>query len=120
MTHPTYKLVVGDRIEFEVKFTLNDAGEDKPFGMRLSARRQELSEQERELSEQVKVQEFLAARGVTLQSWLGKSPLQDAEGAPVPPGPEALAALFSLVSGMVALVFTGYLRANGAGGTAGN
>ncbi len=77
MSAATFKLVVGDRVEFDIKFTLNDAGEEKPFGMRLSARRQELSAQERELHEQVKVQEFLAARGVTLLSWIGKSPLQD-------------------------------------------
>lgn len=111
-----YKLVVGDRIEFDVKFTLNDAGVEKPFGMHLTARRQELSEQERELGEQVKVLEFLAARGVALQSWIGKPPLQDGEGAPVPAGPEALAALYTLVGGMVSLVFAGYLRANGAAG----
>jgi hypothetical protein len=116
----TYKLVVGDRVEFDVKFTLNDGGEDKPFGMRLSAKRQPLGEQERELGEQVKVQEFLAARGVALQSWIGKPPLQDAEGAPVPPGPEALDALYRLVGGMVSLVFAGYLRANGAAGASGN
>lgn len=115
-----YKLVVGDRIEFEVKFTLNDDGVEKPFGMRLSARRQELTEQERELGEQVKVQEFLAARGVTLVSWIGKSPLKDAEDNPVPPGAEALQALFQLVGGMVSLVFAGYLAANGARGTSGN
>lgn len=115
-----YKLVVGDRIEFEVKFTLNDAGVDKPFGMRLSARRQELSEQERELGEQVKVQEFLAARGVVLTAWIGNPPLQDVDGASVPPGPEALAALYKLVGGMVSLVFAGYLQANGARGTSGN
>lgn len=120
MAHPTYKLVVGDRIEFDVKFTLNDAGEEKPFGMRLSARRQELSDQERELREQVKVQEFLEARGVSLQAWIGKSPLQEPDGSPVPPSAEALAALYTLVSGMVALVFAAYLRANGAIGTAGN
>lgn len=115
-----FKLVVGDRVEFDVKFTLNDAGVEKPFGMRLSARRQELSAQERDMHEQVKVQEFLTARGVTLQSWIGKPPLQDAEGAPVPPSAEALEALYTLVGGMVSLVFAGYLRANGAAGVAGN
>lgn len=115
-----YKLVVGDRVEFEVKFTLNDGGEDKPFGMRLSARRQPLNDQERELGEQVKVQEFLAARGVALQAWIGKSPLQDEDGAPVPACPEALDALYLLVGGMVSLVFAGYLQANGARGSSGN
>lgn len=114
-----YKLVVGDRVEFDVKFTLNDAGEDKPFGMRLSAQRQTRPEQEQDLGA-LKVQEFLAARGVTLVSWIGKSPLMDEAGAPVPAGPEALTAIYGLVAGMVSLVFAGYLRANSASGVSGN
>lgn len=115
-----YKLVVSDRVEFDVKFTLNDAGEDKHFGMRLTAQRQPLEDQERQLNEQVKVKEFLDGRGVRMVAWLGKSPLNDDAGDPVPPGPDALDALFTLVGGMVALVFAGYLAANGAKGKSGN
>lgn len=116
----TFKLVVGDRIEFDVKFTLNDAGVEKPFGMRLAARRQALGEQERELQEQVKVAEFLDSRGVQVVSWLGKAPLTDEAGEPVPPSKEALTALYDLVGGMVHLVFANYLQANGAKGKSGN
>lgn len=115
-----YKLVVSDRVEFDVKFTLNDAGVDKHFGMHLSAQRQPLEDQERELNEQVKVQEFLEGRQVRMVAWLGKSPLNDEAGDPVPPGPEALDALLKLVGGMVALVFASYLQANGAKGKSGN
>lgn len=114
-----FKLVVGDRVEFDVKFTLNDAGEQKHFGMRMSALRQERDEQERDLST-LKVQEFLAARGVTLVSWVGRSPLQDEAGAPVPPCPEALAVIYDRVVGAVSLVFSAYLRANSASGVSGN
>ena len=120
MSNPRFKLVVSDRLEFDVKFTLNDSGEDKPFGMRLAARRQPLADQEKEMSEQVKVAEFLDGRGLAVLSWIGKSPLQDEEGAPVPASKEALQALYDLVGGMVSLVFAGYLQANGAQGKRGN
>lgn len=116
----TYKLVVSDRVEFDVKFTLNDGGKDVPFGMRLAARRQALSEQEQQLHEQVKVQEFLDGRGLTMLSWIGKPPLVDGDDQPVPAGKPALDALLAQVGGMVSLVFTSYLQANGAKGRAGN
>lgn len=116
----TYKLVVSDRIEFDVKFTLNDAGVEKPFGLRLSAKRQALDEQDRELKEQVLVQEFLDSRELTMLSWIGKCPLVDEAGNQLPPGKEALAALFELVGGMVSLVFANYLQANSVKGRSGN
>ena len=122
-----FKMVLGERVEFDVKFSLNDAGEDKHFGMRLTARRQPLTEQERELGDHVTVQQFLADRDVKMTAWLLDKPplqkvppLQDAEGAPVPPGAEALQFLMKEVGGIVSLVFAGYLRANGAAGASGN
>lgn len=115
-----YKLVVSDRVEFDVKFTLNDAGKEKAFGLRMSAQRQPLGDQERELNEQVKVQEFLEGRGVTMLSWIGKPALEDEQGTPIPAGKEALDALYTLVAGMVSLVFANYLQANGAKGKSGN
>jgi len=120
MTKAAYKLVVSDRLEFDVKFTLNDGGEDKPFGMRLAARRQDLSEQEQALAEQVKVLEFLEGCGLEMLSWIGKPALETDEGKPVPAGPVALQALMGMVGGMVSLVFAGYLQANGAKGKSGN
>ncbi|MCV2423407.1 hypothetical protein LNV47_22725 [Paucibacter sp. DJ4R-1] len=116
----TYKLVVGDRIEFDVKFSLNDGGVDKPFGMRLTARRQPLQDQERELHEQVKVQEFLDGRGVTLTQWIGKAPMEDDQGQPAPASKDALDALYTQVGGMVHLVLAAYMQANGARGKSGN
>ena len=120
MTKGAYKLVVSDRLEFDVKFTLNDGGEEKPFGMRLAARRQDLSEQEQALAEQVKVVEFLQGRELKLMGWIGRAPLVDDEGHAVPAGPQALQALFDMVGGMVSLVFAAYLQANGAKGKSGN
>lgn len=117
---PLFKLAVSDRIEFDVKFTLNDGGTEKPFGMRLAARRQVLTDQEQEMREGAVVKEFLESRGLEMVSWIGKSPLTDQDGKPVPAGGVALQALFELVGGMVALVFTNYLQANGAKGRSGN
>ncbi|MFN4115218.1 MAG: hypothetical protein ACK4F7_01800 [Inhella sp.] len=116
----TYKLVVSDRIEFDVKFTLNDGGEDKPFGMRLSAQRQLREQQQEDMAAGVKVGDFLKERKVALVAWIGKAPLADEDGNPVPPSPQALEALYDLVGGMVDLVFAGYLLANGARGKSGN
>lgn len=122
-----YKIVVGERVEFDVKFSLNDAGEEKHFGMRLTARRQALTEQERVLGDQITVQQFLADRDVKMTAWLLDKPplqkvppLQDADGAPVPPGADALQFLMREVGGVASLVFAAYLRANGAQGAAGN
>jgi hypothetical protein len=116
----TYKLVVSPRIEFDVKFSLNDGGTEKPFGMRLAAQRQPLGEQAREFSEQIKVKEFLEARGLVMLGWIGKAPLVGENDEPVPAGPEALNALYDLVVGMVELVFASYQQANGAKGRTGN
>lgn len=121
-----YKLVVGDRIEFEVKFSLNDAGQDRTFGMRLAARRQPLDEQQHDL-QALTTEQYLQARGVQMLAWTGKpgegdlsSPLCDEDGTPVPAGAEALKALYSLVGGMSSLVLVAYLKANSAQGLSGN
>lgn len=116
----TFKLVVSDRIEFDVKFTLNDGGTEKPFGLRLAARRQPLEDQQREFSAGVKVAEYLEARGCVVLSWIGSSPLVDEEGNPVPASKEALDVLYAQVGGMVELVWASYLQANGAKGKSGN
>jgi hypothetical protein len=115
-----YKLAVSDQIEFDVKFTLNDNGTEKPFGMRMAARRQALTEQEQEMREGAVVKEFLEGRGLQMVQWIGKSPLVGEDGKAVPAGEEALQALYELVGGMVSLVFANYLQANGAKGRSGN
>lgn len=116
----TYKLVVSDRVEFDVKFTLNDGGIEKPFGMRMAACRQPLDDQQRQFAEGIKVGDYLEERGLQMLSWIGATPLVDAEGNPVPAGKEALDALCSLVGGMDTLVYTTFLQANGAKGRSGN
>lgn len=115
-----YKLVVGDRVEFDVKFTLNDGGAERAFGLRLSAERQPLEAQQRELDEQVKIKEFLDGRGLQMLSWIGKPALADEAGVAMPAGKEALDLLCTLVGGMVHLVFASYMAANGAKGRSGN
>lgn len=116
-----YKLTVSDRIEFDVKFSLNDGGEEKKFGARLSAKRIQQDKLKAEFDAGVTVGDFLKARGLTMLEWIGKPALVDDEtDQPIPPGEVALQALQDLVSGMVNLVYASYLEANGAKGRAGN
>lgn len=115
-----YKLAVGDRVEFIVNFSLNDNGKDKRFGMRMSADRQLLEEQEAAMAEHTLTKDYLDGRAITLDAWTTNSPLRDAEGKPVPPGPDALNALYTLVPGMVPLVLAGFMQANSAKGRSGN
>lgn len=116
------KLIVSNRIEFDVRFTLNDGGEEKPFGIRLSAERQPLDKYQAEMKTGMTVGEFLKARGVSMKAWIdGKSPLvDDVTNEAIPPGPDALQALHELIGGMTSLIHLGYLEANGAKGRAGN
>jgi hypothetical protein len=116
----TYTLLVSDRLEFDVKFSLNDEGVEKPFGMRLAARRQPLDEQQQQFAEGVKVGDYLEERGLCMLSWIGPAALADQAGSPVPAGKEALDALCALVGGMDQLVYANYLQANGAKGRSGN
>lgn len=115
-----YKLVVGERIEFDVKFSLNDAGADKRFGIRVSARRQAQGDTERDFTDGVKVKEFLDERGVAMLAWIGAPALLDDAAEPVPAGPEALADLYELVGGMPGLMLTAYLQANNLKSRLGN
>lgn len=116
-----FKLIISNRVEFDVRFTLNDAGEAKAFGLRLSADRSLIDEIKADHSEELNIGEFLRKRNVTMLAWIGKAALEDAEtGHPVPPGEEALQGLMGLVSGMAQLIYVAYLDANGARGKAGN
>ena len=115
-----FKLVVSNRVEFDVKFTLNDGGEAKPFGLRLSALRLPQDELDAEFKTGCTVGEFLKARQLTMLAWIGKSPLETDEGHPVAPGAEALQALMDLVPNGTGLVYSGWLEANGARGKSGN
>lgn len=113
-----YKLTVSDDIEFDFRFTLNDAGEPREFGARIRARRTP----QRDIGEALKgtVAEFIEGRDMRMQAWIGKAALVSDDGAEAPAGPEALAALLDIVSGAGPTLLQAYLEANGAKGRAGN
>ena len=115
-----FKLIVSDRIEFDVKFTLNDGGTEKPFGAKFAADRTPLDEMQKLLASGVNVGEFLKGRSVTMKAWIGKAPLVDEAGMEVPAGPDAMQALHDLIGGFTSLLYAGYLDANGAKGRSGN
>lgn len=115
------KLKVADVVEYDVKFTLREGAKDKPFGMKLTANRLALEELSSALGAGGNVDEFLKARNLTMQAWIGESPLVDADtNQPIPPGPEALAAAMEHIPGCANLVYAGFLEANGARGRLGN
>lgn len=116
-----YQLAVGDRLEFPVKFNLQDGAKERKFGMRLSADRHEKDEQQADFEAQISTQDYLAARNVKLESWIGDSPLREREsGQAVSPSPDALAALYTMVPGLENLVMNRYAEANSAKGRSGN
>lgn len=115
-----FKLIVSDRIEFDVKFTLNDSGTEKPFGAKFVADRTPMEEMQPLLSSGINVGDFLKGRKVAMKAWIGKAPLVDEAGAEVAAGADALQALHDMVGGFTALLYAGYLEANGAKGRSGN
>lgn len=116
-----YKLIVSDRLDFEVKFSLKDGSADKHFGLLMTGMRCPREQIEKEHAAGVTIGEFLASREVKLVGWLnGVSPLKDENDEPVAAGAEAYEALCDLVAGIPGLVHLGYLEANGAKGRAGN
>lgn len=115
-----YKLAISDRVEFDVRFTLNDSGADKQFGLRLAAKRETRDVIDSDLKSGMSVADFLAARGIEALAWIGKAPLVDEDGDAVPAGADALKALHELIGGFTVLVYHAYLEACGAKGRAGN
>lgn len=113
-----YKLKVSDAVAFDVRFTLNDAGNPAEFGLRVEAKRTEAAV----AGSSETVGEYLAARAcVRMTAWLDdKCPLEDEAGQPVPPGADALAALYELLPNMPGLVLGAYLEATGAKAKSGN
>lgn len=115
-----YKLIVSDRLDFEVNFSLKDGAEDKHFGLLMTATRCPRDQIEKEHASGITIGDFLAARGCNLVGWVkGVSPLKK-EDDPVPASAEAYKVLCDLVAGIPGLVHLGYLEANGAKGRAGN
>lgn len=101
------RLNISPNIAFDVRFTLNDDGVDKVFGFRVSALRAKPEDAET-------VGAFLERAQLRMTAWLGEPPacpLVNENGADVPAGPEALAALYANLEQMPGLVYSGYLVA---------
>jgi hypothetical protein len=112
------KLKVSDNVAFDVRFTLNDAGEPTEFGFRCEAKR---TKQPDSKSRET-VGDFLAKRAlVRMTAWVDdRSPLEDENGQPVGAGAAALAALYEELPNMPNLVLGAYLDATGAKAKSGN
>jgi len=118
-----FRLVVGNVLEFPVRFVLNDGGTEKMFAFKVRGTRLPASELERDLTSTTQtMREFVSSPKLALEmvDWIGQAPLLDDEGKPAAPGAEALAALYEMLPSIPGLVFAGYAEANGAKGKLGN
>jgi hypothetical protein len=115
-----YRIAVGPVVEFTVKFTLRDGPKDKPFGMRLTANRADPEEITQDFASEITVGNFIKARNVTMQAWVGDSPLVDEANQPAPANAETLQAAMEIVPAFPRLLLDAYLEANGAKGKQGN
>jgi hypothetical protein len=112
------KLKVSDNVAFDVRFTLNDAGEPTEFGFRCEAKR---TKQPDSASGET-VGDFLSKRAlVRMTAWIDdRSPLEDDNGKDVPAGAAALEQLYADLPNMPGLVLGAYLDATGAKAKSGN
>lgn len=115
-----FKLVISDRVEFDVKFSLNDGGKAKAFGLRLAANRALQDQIDAEFQAGTTVGDFLKARDLAMLGWIGLCPMEDEGGAPVAAGPKALQAAMDLIPHVTGLIYAAFLQANGAQGKSGN
>lgn len=118
-----YRLVVGNTIEFTVRFELNDAGVERLFGIRLRAQRQPADELQTKLQASgVSMEQFLRRPELGLQmvDWVGDPALIDDAGAPAPAGDEALDHLLRTVANLPMVAFGAYAEAGGAKAKLGN
>jgi hypothetical protein len=111
MTEPgkpmtTLRLKIGNGVTFDVRFALTDAaGQVHEYGFRAGAQRVSAA------SDGETVGALLERAQLTMEAWLGEAPLVDEHGADMPPGPEALAALFDQVSNAATIAYGAYLAA---------
>lgn len=118
-----FRLVVGNVLEFPVRFVLNDGGTERMFAFKMRGTRLPAAELEQDLTGSTQtMREFVGAPKLALQmvDWIGPAPLLDDEGKPAAPGAAALDALYELLPTIPGLVFAGYAEANGAKGKLGN
>ena len=121
-----YKLAIAPKVEFTVKFDLEDAGKARKFSVRLIGDRidedtiQSYIEAQRGQSPrdiEVSTGAFLRAH---INGWRDQTLIEDEDtGAPAAFSTEAFGAMLS-VAGMTGLVFAAYCEANRAKGKPGN
>jgi hypothetical protein len=120
------KLVVSDKVAFPIRFTLNVEGKEVDFGFRLEAKREVHDTIVREAGlpenrNKAPVPWLRERVGLRMVSWIGESPLKDADSDTViAAGDIALDAIADLVSNVGSMVHVGYLTAISAKGKSGN
>jgi hypothetical protein len=119
-----YKLVVSDKVHFDVEFSFTAEDQTVEVGFRVEATRVALPGE----GSGVTVGDFLTKMAeARLLKWLSgedgklKCPLVDVDtGAPPASGPQALAAVYSVFPSTPGLVYSGYLSATGIKAKSGN
>lgn len=110
-----YKLIVSDRVAFDVRWTLNDNGTEREFGFKAEADRV------KEPTGDVTVGDFLSKDAkVRMVAWIGEPPVVDEEGKAPPAGQQALDALYEVIGKIPGLVLARYLEAIGPKAKLGN
>lgn len=117
-----FRLVVSDSIEFPVKLSINDAGKQRAFTLKLQAKRVSSEEMARIISEGVDqpVAEFLREK---VTGWRDQKLVVGEDDEPAEFTPEAFEALLQLF-GASGAIFAAYIEAQsqaaGTGGRAKN
>ena len=106
-----YKLVVGNKVNVPVDFSLNDGDEVRQFSFTLHCDRLEATEirKRTEKSKQL-VSSFLTS---VITGWKGQSLVIDAAGKPADFNRESLATMLN-VAGLSTLIYARYLAECGA------
>lgn len=121
-----YKLVISNRVEFPVRFSVRDGATDRSFAITAQCNRVDVEEFRKSLTTSEKtlgkeIADYLASEpvGLRMLAWVGDPLLVDENGVGAPAGPEALADLLKL-DGMLQNVFAALADANSAKGKLGN
>lgn len=111
-----YKLVVSNRVAFDVRWTLNDNGTEREFGFKAEAVRVKEPG-----SESGTVGDYLSKDAqVRMVAWIGEPPLEDEQGQPPPAGQQAIDALYESIEKLPGIVLARYLEAVGPKAKLGN
>ncbi len=111
-----YKLIVSDKVAFDVRWTLNDNGDEREFGFKAEARRVKEPG-----AESGTVGDYLSRDAkVRMVEWIGDPPVVDEEGKAPPAGQPALDALYECIEKLPGIVLARYLEAIGPKAKLGN